>query len=105
LGELVGLGGQAGDFAGVALEPFQHGQDREGDGGGDGLGDQIIPGVGDVATDRRQGATAHQQPAVAGAFGVAAGAADDPEHAVYGRSVGDHRDCGGLPPAVAGLDP
>jgi hypothetical protein len=30
------LSGQAGDLAGVALQAFQHGQDREGDGGGDG---------------------------------------------------------------------
>ena len=50
------LGGQAGDFAGVALEAFQHGQDGQGDGGGDGLGDQVGVGVGDVAADRRRGA-------------------------------------------------
>ena len=37
----VALGGQAGDLAGVALEAFQHGQHGQGDGGGDGLGDQI----------------------------------------------------------------
>jgi hypothetical protein len=43
---------EAGDFAGVALEAFQHGQDREGDGGGNGLGDQVGVGVGDIATDR-----------------------------------------------------
>ena len=51
-----GLGGQAGDLAGVALEAFQHGQDGQGDGGGDGLGDQVGVGVGDVAADRGQGA-------------------------------------------------
>ena len=50
------------------------------------------------------GAADDQQPAIAGALGAAAGAADDPEHAVDGRPVGHHRDGGGLPPAVAGLD-
>ena len=99
-----GLGGQAGDLAGVALEAFQHGQHGQGDGGGDGLGDQIRLGVGDVAADGGQGAGDDQQPAIAGALGAAAGAADDPEHAVDGRPVGHHRDGGGLPPAVAGLD-
>ena len=70
-----------------------------------GLGDQVGLGVGDVAADRGGGAAADQQPAVAGALGAAAGAADDAEHAVDGRPVGHHRDGGGLPPAVAGLDP
>ena len=100
-----GLGGQAGDLTGVALESFQHGQHGQGDGGGDGLGDQVGLGVGDVAADRGRGAAADQQPAVAGAFGAAAGAADDAEHAVDGRPIGHHGDGGGLPPAVAGLDP
>ena len=53
---VCGLGGQAGDLAGVALEVFQHGQDREGDGGGDGPGDQVGVGVGDVAADGGEGA-------------------------------------------------
>jgi hypothetical protein len=97
--------GEAGHLAGVALEPFQHGQHREGDGGGDGLGDQVGVGVGDVAADRGQGAAADQQPAVAGPAGAAAGAADDAEHAVDGWPVRHHRDRGRLPPAVAGLDP
>jgi hypothetical protein len=41
-----GLGDQAGDFAGVALQSFEHGQDGQGDGGGDGPGDQLRLGVG-----------------------------------------------------------
>ena len=90
-----GLGGQAGDLAGVALEAFQHGQHGQGDGGGDGLGDQVGLGVGDVAADRRCRAADDQQPAIAGPLGAAAGAADDAEHAVDGRPVGDHRDGGG----------
>jgi hypothetical protein len=98
------LGGQAGDLAGVALEPLQHGQHGQGDGGGDGPSDQIIVGVGDVAADRGQGAADDQQPAIAGAFGAAAGAADDPEHAIDRRPIRNDRDGGGLPPAVAGLD-
>jgi hypothetical protein len=98
-----GLSSQAVDLAGVALEALQHGQDREGDGGRDQLCHQILLGVGDVAADRRRGTGDDQQPAVARALGAAAGAADDPEHAVDGRPVGDHRDGGGLPPAVAGL--
>jgi hypothetical protein len=54
------LGGEAGDFAGIALQPLQHGQDRKGDGGGDSLSDQVEVGVGDVAADRGQGAAADQ---------------------------------------------
>ncbi len=52
-----------------------------------------------------KGAGDDEQPAVAGPLGAPAGAADDPEHAVDGWPVGHHRDGGGLPPAVAGLDP
>ncbi|HET7518196.1 MAG TPA: hypothetical protein VFN05_10965, partial [Actinomycetes bacterium] len=75
---------EAGDFAGVAFEAFQHGQDCERDGGGDGLGDQVGLGVGDVAADRGERAAHDEQPAVAGPAGAAAGAADDAEHAVDG---------------------
>jgi hypothetical protein len=99
-----GLGGQAGDFAGVALEAFQHGQDREGDGGGDGPGDQIILRVGDVTADRGQRAGDDEQPPVADARGASARAADDPEHAVDRRPIRYHRHRGGLPPAVASLE-
>jgi hypothetical protein len=51
-----GPSGQAGDLPGIAFEPFQHGQHRQRDGGGDGPGDQVGVGVSHVATDGGQGA-------------------------------------------------
>jgi hypothetical protein len=98
------LCGQPSDLASVAFEAFQHGQHRERDGRGDGLGDQVGMGVGNIAADRGGRAAADQQPPVPSALGAAAGAADDPEHAIDGRTVRHDRDGGGLPPAVAGLD-
>ena len=67
------LGGQTGDLAGVALESFQHGQHRQGNGGGDGLGDQVGLGVGDVAADRGYRAAADQQPAIADPASIPSG--------------------------------
>jgi hypothetical protein len=50
--------------------------------------------VGDVAADRGQGAAGDEQPAIAGAFGAAAGAADDPEHAIDARRPPAERQVG-----------